>query len=245
MREEDRSYFLGCSGYFYWHWKGKFYPPGLEPKYWLGFYSRSFNTVEINSTFYRLPRKGSLKRSFRETPDGFVFAVKMNRLVTHQKKLRDCRELIGDFMGVVSEALGEKLGPVLYQLPPSFKLSDENLQRVIREVPGGTMSVVEFRHKSWWNPDVYDALRERDITFCSVSMKGLPDDVVITSGVLYLRFHGLEGKYRYRYSERELEEWGERIKEAPAKPVFVYFNNDYNANSVENCLTLMEILGLR
>jgi uncharacterized protein YecE (DUF72 family) len=245
LREENREYFLGCSGYFYWSWKGRFYPPELEPREWLRFYTRHFNTVEINSTFYRFPKKSSLRRMARETPENFLFALKMNRTVTHLKKLRDCRDLVEEFLEIAVEGLDGKMGPVLFQLPPSFRYSEENLSRVIDSLASVDGSVVEFRHHSWWREEVFEVLKSEGITFCSVSLKGLPDDIRLTTSTLYLRFHGLEGKYRYRYSDEELKDWAIKIKSSPAERVYVYFNNDYRANAPDNCRILMDFLGLR
>ena len=245
MQEGDKEYLLGCSGYFYWGWKGRFYPSDLQPKEWLAFYAKHFNTVEINSTFYSFPKKSSLKRLYRETPSGFVITLKMNRAVTHYRKLQDCGDMVREFYDLAGEALGEKLGCILFQLPPSLRFSEEVLERFFKLIDPSFLNVLEPRHRSWWGEEVFEILKERGVIFCSVSMKDLPEDLISTSETVYIRFHGKEGKYRYLYREEEMKEWAERILSSPAKRVFAYFNNDYQANAVKNCLQLMELLGVR
>ncbi|WP_457600052.1 DUF72 domain-containing protein [Hydrogenivirga sp.] len=236
---------MGCSGYFYWGWKGKFYPKELKPKEWLSYYAEFFNTLEVNSTFYNFPKKGNLRRFYRETPSGFVFSVKVNRTITHMKKMKGTEELVRSFYSVVEESLAEKLGCFLFQLPPSFRYSEENLGRVLSQLDPSFRNVVEFRHESWWRDEVYNALREKGIAFCSVSSPKLPEELVLTADFLYIRFHGKEGWYRYNYTEEELAAWAEKLRESGAREVFAYFNNDYNAHAPYNCLKLMELLGLR
>ncbi len=245
MREEYRAYFLGCSGYFYWGWKGRFYPKELKPKDWLHYYAKFFNTVEVNSTFYNFPKKENLRRFYRETPEGFLISVKANRLITHMKKFIGTEELIRDFYSVVDEGLREKIGCILFQLPPSFRYSEENLEKILDQLDPSFRNVVEFRHESWWREEVYEELRKRGVAFCSVSSPKLPEELVQTSDFVYIRFHGKEGWYRYNYSEEELKGWAERIRSAPAREVFAYFNNDYNAYAPFNCMKLMELLGIR
>ncbi len=245
MREECKAYFLGCSGYFYWSWKGRFYPEDLRPKGWLSYYARFFNTVEINSTFYSFPKKGNLRRFYRETPKGFTISVKANRTITHLKKFRGTKELVGEFYSTVREALDEKLGCVLFQLPPSFTYSEERLERILNQLDPGFKNVLEFRHESWWREEVFEELGKRGIAFCSVSSFRLPEELVRTTDFLYIRFHGKEGGHRYNYSEEELKVWAERIESTSAGEVYAYFNNDYNAHAPHNCLKLMELLKVR
>jgi len=245
LREEDRAYFLGCSGYFYWGWKGRFYPKDLKPKEWLSYYSKFFNTVEINSTFYNFPRTSNLRRFYRETPENFLISVKMNRAITHMKKFRDTEDMVRNFYEVIREGLREKIGCVLFQLPPSFRYSEESLERILSQLDPSFRNVVEFRHESWWREEVYERLREEEVIFCSVSSPKLPEDLIETSDTVYIRFHGKEGWYRYNYSEGELKLWAEKIRKSSAREVFVYFNNDYNAYAPYNCLKLMELLDIK
>ena len=245
MLEEDREYLLGCSGYFYWSWKGRFYPEDIKPSEWLRYYSQHFKTLELNSTFYRFPAKSSLRRMARETQEGFRFSVKMNRVVTHFKKLRNCKDEVLRFYETVREGLGEKLVAVLFQLPPSLKFSTQTLDSFLSLAENIATPVLEPRHVSWWREEVYSSLREKGIIFCTVSSLSLPEELVLTSDTAYIRFHGKEGGHRYLYTEDELRVWAESIKKAPAKRVFVYFNNDHNANAVKNCRKLADLLGVR
>jgi len=244
LPEADKRYLLGCSGYFYRDWKGRFYPPELEPSRWLRYYAEFFDTVELNFTFYSFPKARNLRRLYRETPKGFVFSVKMNRAVTHLRKMRGTEELVKEFYRTVREGLGEKLGCVLFQMPPSYRYSPENLRKILDQLQPEFVNVVEFRDRSWWCPEVVAALKSAGAVFCSVSSPKLPEELVETSPVAYVRFHGRESWYRYRYSDEELEVWARRIKSARANEFYLYFNNDYNANAVENCLKLRELLYL-
>ena len=245
MRAGDREYFLGCSGYFYWGWRGKFYPKDLKPARWLGYYAEHFNSVEINSTFYNFPKVSSMKRLYRETPRSFVFSVKANRSITHMKKFKETKELVDKFYDIVAQALSEKLGCILFQLPPSYRYTEENIERILSQLRPEFTNVVEFRHPSWWREEVYRKLRNSGVVFCSVSSPNLPEDLVETTEVVYVRFHGKEGWYRYNYSEEELRSWAEKISRSSAVRVFAYFNNDYNAYAPFNCLKLMELLGVK
>ncbi len=236
------KYHIGCSGYFYWGWKGKFYPEDLKPNQWFKYYSSIFDTVEINSTFYHFPKSSTIKKWYKDSPENFVFSVKVNKTITHLKKFKDTQDLINQFYKVVSENLNEKLGTFLFQLPPSYKYSKNNLQKIINQLNPEFKNVVEFRHKSWWNEEVYKILKENNICFCSISSPKLPEDLIKTSDFGYVRFHGKEGWYNYDYSDKELKEWAEKIKQAQFKECFIYFNNDYNAYAPKNALTLKEML---
>ncbi len=234
-------YHLGCSGYFYWGWRGKWYPHDLSPSQWFEFYSQRFDTVEINSTFYRFPTPSAVRRWYREAPRDFLFAVKVPRTITHLKKLVGAKRLIREFYRVLADGLGEKLGCVLFQMPPSFRFSRTALDRLLDHLDTNYRNAVEFRHASWWNREVYRSLEESQISFCAVSAPRLPQEIVRTAPWLYLRFHGAVW-YRYEYSREELEEWARRIRGARAREVFAYFNNDYQAFAPKNCEELRRLL---
>jgi uncharacterized protein YecE (DUF72 family) len=239
-----KQVFLGCSGFHYFHWLGRFYPPDLHPGKWLEYYVRFFDSVEMNVTFYRFPSERMLKSWYKRTPKQFVFALKGNRLITHEKKLVGVDALIGRFYGLAN-LLGEKLGPILWQFPPSMRKDTKLLSSflgLLRTSYGGYENVIEFRHLSWYSEEVYDLLREFGVGYCIVSCPDLPTHVVATADHAYIRFHGLEHWYRYDYSREELEEWARIIEELNAKKVYAYFNNDYNAWAPKNCLSLKEIL---
>src|SRR5688572_6976117 len=173
MAAASKHRHIGCSGYYYSSWKNNFYPEGLPSSRWLEYYSTVFNALEINSTFYRQPQLSALKRYASIVPEGFVFAVKMSRYLTHIKRLSQCAEEVQIFQDHVYEGLQDKLGAFLFQLPGSFKYSAENLEHVLANVPSGPQNVVEFRDQSWWNHDVREALERQNITFCNVDYPGL------------------------------------------------------------------------
>ena len=143
-----KKYHIGCSGYYYPYWKNKFYPEGLQPKNWLEYYSSVFNTVELNGTFYRMPKLSDLKKYARVTPGNFKFSVKMSRYITHIIKLKESKQPIADFQKLVVEGLENKLNCFLFQLPPSFHYNEENLERIITNIPHKPENVVELRHIS-------------------------------------------------------------------------------------------------
>lgn len=231
------KYYLGCSGWYYEHWKNKFYH-GLEKKDWFKFYVKNFNSVEINSTFYHVPKQSTVKSWAYKAPDNFKYSVKVNRLITHYKKFNKTKSVLKEFYQLL-KILGDKLGCVLFQLPPSIKFDKILLKKILNQLDFSFKNVIEFRHKSWWNNEVYDILKENNTTFCSVSAPSLPSDIIKTSNEIYYRFHGKQW-YNYDYSEKELTKFAKSIKKS-TKTVWVYFNNDYNSFAPYNCLTLKRI----
>ncbi|AAT44088.1 hypothetical membrane associated protein [Picrophilus oshimae DSM 9789] len=228
--------YIGCSGWFYLHWYKKFYPGDLKKSQWFKYYTSKFNTVEINSTFYRMPDERTFKNYYRNSPENFVYSVKMNKLVTHINKLNDPAELINSFIKNVS-ILKEKLKCVLYQMPPSFKRSDENIKNIIENIPGG--SFIEFRSRSWDPKSINDIINS-GIHVVSVSSKKMPFNLY-DDKILYLRFHGDENGYMTDYSDR-LDYFAELILENNFDESYIYFNNDYNGLAPKNALRLIEIL---
>ncbi len=237
-----KEYLIGTSGWNYDHWKGRFYPEGLAKKDWLGHYAEHFNTVEVNYSFYRWPSEKTMKKWFEEAPDDFRFTMKAPRLITHIKRLNNIESKISDFYELTGLLKGKK-GCHLFQLPPSFKLDDENLHRVsglARALDGRKDNAVEFRDKSWWDERVYDLLKRRSVSFCSVSGLEMPGETVLTGDTAYFRFHGV--RYSTKYSDRELEEYAGRMKGLKCSRVYAYFNNDARGYAVENALKLKELL---
>lgn len=233
---------LGCSGWYYGHWERLFYPEGLARNKWLEFYAKKFNTVEVNATFYHFPYPNMVKAWYDRTPKGFKFTLKANRMITHVKKLKDVKKLVDSFYRI-SDLLKEKLGCILWQFPPSLKLNLERLENFCNDLNTKYNNVIEFRHKSWYCEDVYKLLKKKKIGYCIVSAPRLPEDIQVTSKVAYMRFHGKSRWYAHNYSKKELQEWVKRIKKLKARNVYVYFNNDYNAYAVKNCLELKRLLG--
>lgn len=248
-----KEYHLGCSGWYYNHWIQRFYPESLKKSDWLEYYAEHFNTVEINSTFYRFPTEKMLNVWYKKTPDNFLFTLKVNQLITHRKKFKDTQDLLTRFYKL-SEILENKLGCLLFQIPPYISRNMEFLENLIDQLDSSKKNVIEFRDSSWFNEEVYKVLRENQVEFCSVSAPDLPDDLITTSSLIYLRFHGTgdrtedetkdatQEKYHHLYSEEELEDRVQKIKESAAREVFCYFNNDYQANAVLNCEQLREML---
>lgn len=240
------KHYIGCSGFYYADWKEKFYPKDLSKKEWLPFYAENFNTVEINNTFYKMPVKKDLQNWKDKTPFDFKFTVKANRYFTHQKKLKidgDFTEQLINFTDSV-RTLESKLGCILWQLPRNLHKDLTKLEKWCDTVDKRSRHVIEFRHQSWFDNDVYEILEKYGTIFCIISApNNLPEDAVSTAQTAYLRFHGKKEWYRYFYSDEELREWKKRIGALKdVDELYAYFNNDYGANAVENAKTLRSLL---
>ena len=230
---------IGCSGWNYRHWRGIFYPPGLPVAKWFGHYAESFDTVEINNSFYRLPPPETFAKWRDQAPPGFLYAVKANRFLTQAKKLKDCAEPIARMMASVCK-LGPTLGPILYQLPPRFRINLERLEEFLALLPREQTHVFEFREKSWLTDETFDLLDRHDAGFCIHDMPGSATERIVTGPLAYVRFHGGEGKYWGRYADDHLLDWaGWMVEQAGSgRPVWAYFNNDIEGHAIEDALTL-------
>jgi uncharacterized protein YecE (DUF72 family) len=237
---------VGCSGWVYKDWRGGFYPEGLPQRSWLEHYSRHFDTVEINNTFYRLPSEAAVRGWVEQTPAGFAFAVKASRYLTHVKKLKGLAEYgrARLFNSLEQMAAAGKLGVVLWQLPPNFHRNDERLAAALAALPESTRHCFEFRHASWFCPEVYEQLRRRDVALV------IADDPEITfqthertAGWTYVRFHrGSRGRDG-NYSKAEIESWARRLREWRSEvEVFAYFNNDQAGYAPRNAALLKRLL---
>jgi len=238
------NYFIGCSGWYYNDWAGKFYPERGSKSKWLGYYSEQFQTVEVNNTFYRFPNEKTVKGWHDRTPDDFKFTLKANQLITHRRMFKNTKNTINRFYRL-AELLEDKLACILLQMPPNKPKDLDFLENAVEQLDNSKKNVIEFRHLTWFESEVYKILNKFNIGFCSVSSPDLPEDIIVTSNIAYIRFHGKNGndeRYRYLYSKKELNEWAEKIKESKAREVFCYFNNDYNANATKNALVLKDIL---
>ncbi|MET3899699.1 uncharacterized protein YecE (DUF72 family) [Devosia sp. UYZn731] len=233
---------IGCSGWFYWHLKGSFYPTQMPTKEWFAHYASHFSTVELNAPFYSWPTLGTVE-SWRKQAEGreMVYTVKASELVTHIKKFEGTKTLIRDF-GYIADLLGPLMGCFLFQLPPSYHYSPARLRDILEQLDPQRRNVIEFRHASWWNDEVYAAFRKAGAIFCSCSGPRLPDAVVKTADDIYIRFHGVDRWYRHDYSHDELVDWARRIHQVQAKHVWIYFNNDFNGYAVKNATMFREIL---
>jgi uncharacterized protein YecE (DUF72 family) len=241
-----RAVRIGCSGWNYAHWRhGVFYPERCPPRLWLEFYARTFDTVEVNATFYRLPTVKAVQGWVDQTPDDFVFAVKGSRYLTHIRRLRDLGDGLQRFYARLEPLVrSPKLGPVLWQLPPTFRRDDERLADALRALPPGR-HCFEFRHASWFVDDVYALLREHG---AALVIGDRPEVHAfqaheLTADWTFVRFHaGTRGR-RGNYSEGELREWAARLRAWPVRQTFAYFNNDWEGFAPQNALRLGRLLG--
>lgn len=237
------EYYIGCSGWHYAHWRGLYYPKGLPASKWLQFYAQQFNTVELNNSFYRLPTEKAFVSWRESSPDNFAFAVKVSRFITHVKRLRNVESAPETFLSR-ARLLQNKLGPLLYQLPPNMKRNKEVLENFLSLLPREYQHVFEFRHDSWIDNAVFDILRQYNAGLCIFDMPGFTCPLVATSDFAYIRFHGSANLYASCYSDEELAGWAEKIADLGKnlKAIYVYFNNDAEAFAVKNAMTLMNYL---
>lgn len=213
---------IGTSGYSYKEWKGTFYPADLPAAKMLSFYAGEFSSVEINNTFYRMPDPKTLAKWSTEVPDGFTFVLKAPQRITHQKKLADASEEV-QRLYEAAEALGPKLGPVLFQLPPYFRRDAERLREFLRILPKDGKVGFEFRHESWLHDEIYDALRERDVAMCLSDTDEVSDPeslVIPTASWGYMRLR------RTEYSDDQLGAWAKRIERQPWESAYVFFKHE-------------------
>jgi uncharacterized protein YecE (DUF72 family) len=234
---------IGTSGWYYNHWTELFYPADLPKSKWFEYYAGHFDTVEINNTFYHQPKLESIKRWQRLAPEHFIYSVKANRYITHIKRLKDSAEPLGRFFEGVG-LLKRKLGPILYQLPPSMHEDLDVLETFIKLLPKKRLAVFEFRHKSWFSEDTYKLLDKFGIGFCVHDMPGIVSPQIVTGDIIYIRFHGSTGRYEGNYSKSALQNWAKWLKEhtKQVQTIFAYFNNDIHANAISNAKTLKELL---
>lgn len=234
---------IGTSGWHYNHWRGPFYPEDLPSARMLPWYTQHFDTVEINNSFYRLPTTEALAAWCRETPREFCFAVKASRYITHNRKLKDPEESNHKFFSQIAR-LGRRLGPTLFQLPPSWKLNLERLEEFLAALPRKRRYVFEFRNPTWNVPPVYEALRRHNAAFCIFELAGFQSPIEITAEFTYMRLHGPGGAYQGSYSQEHLKSWANRIKtwRTELRHVFVYFDNDQSGFAAQNALQLKRML---
>ena len=232
---------IGCSGFYYKHWKGVFYPDDLPQRKWFDYYCQNFNTLELNNTFYSFPRLATLKKWYDDSPAGFNFALKAHRGITHYKRFNDVQDRVNELYDVVNNGLQEKAGAILFQLPPSFDYTDDRLDKIIKALNPAFNNVVEMRHNSWWKPQIYDELAKHNIAFCGMSHPTLPQEVIANTDNLYYRLHGNKQLYASPYSTEELQKLANDVKATAAKNIYIYFNNDIGASAIYNAKELMKI----
>lgn len=235
---------IGCSGFLYDHWRGTFYPEDLPKNHWLEYYSRHFSTVELNVTFYRLPERETFAKWYVLTPDDFVFSLKGSRFVTHVKKLKDCAEPIEAFFSRAS-VLKEKLGVILWQLPPNFNLDIERFKEFLEALkPYNMRNTFEFRNKTWINKKIFTLLEKENAALCMADHPEYLNNLPLTADFVYIRRHGKEGSYATSYTTESLKEDAKFIKAHLKKKtdVFIYFNNDAFGYAPKNAAELITLI---
>jgi uncharacterized protein YecE (DUF72 family) len=239
-----KSVRIGCSGWNYADWRERFYPKGVPAKRWLRFYAETFDTVEINATFYRLTRPEVVENWIAETPEDFRFAVKGSRYLTHMKRLTDTAQGLERFYASIAPFVGHpKLGPVLWQLPPNFKRDLPRLEAFLDALPPG-QHCVEFRHDTWHVDEVFGALYARGVALViGDDPRRIDWPLELTTDWTFIRFHyGTRGR-RGNYSDTEIAEWAERIEGLRDRAdVWAYFNNDWEAFAIANGKRLKRLL---
>jgi len=237
---------VGCSGWNYPDWRERFYPRGVPASRWLSFYASVLDTVEVNSTFYRLASPDAVARWVEQTPEDFVFALKASRYLTHVRRLADLKSGVARFYEAVEPLVGTpKLGPVLWQLPENFHRDDDRLAGALGALPEGR-HCFEFRHASWFVPEVYALLREHGAALVIADAPERPFQTQeLTTDWTFVRFHRGKRGRRGNYSRAELREWARRLKQwREHVDVYAYFNNDWEAFAIQNAVELREELGL-
>ncbi|MFL6314416.1 MAG: DUF72 domain-containing protein [Terriglobales bacterium] len=235
---------IGTSGYHYKHWVGTFYPPQMPASKMLDYYVQHFDTLELNNSFYRLPSIEAFEAWRDATPQNFVFAVKASRFITHNKKLKDPENALDNILPR-AEHLRKKLGPVLFQLPPRWKLNLERLEGLLEILPRERRYTFEFRELSWITPEVNRLLERYNAAFCIYELAGYHTPFDITADFAYVRLHGPDaGKYQGSYSHAQLREWAQRIEEwsQRLKAIYIYFDNDQAGYAAQNALELNQMV---
>jgi len=234
---------VGCSGWQYKHWRGDFYPADVPVAGWFDYYAQRFDTVEINNSFYRLPERATFAAWRRRAPAEFVFAVKASRFLTHMKKLKDPQEPI-ERLFTRMRALGPHLGPVLYQLPPGWKVDVERFRRFLQTLPRRARHVIEFREPTWYSPEIRTLMEKYRVALCLHDMPGSATGRNRLGPFVYVRFHGATSKYGGGYSSERLRGWANWLnaQRDAGCDVYAYFNNDVGGHAPRDAVTLRQAL---
>jgi uncharacterized protein YecE (DUF72 family) len=239
----SKSIHIGTSGWHYEHWERVFYPKNISKEDFLSYYSQKLQTVEINNTFYQIPEKKTLSNWRKTVPGNFIFSVKASRYITHMKKLKDPSEPVTNLFERL-EALKDKLGPILFQLPPRWKCNSERLSSFLEQLPREYKYTFEFRDPSWFKEETYDILRNNNAAFCMYDFDRRLSPKIITSDFIYIRLHGPEGKYRGEYSRQNLTGWAGVFSSwaKQGKEIYCYFDNDEKGYAVRNAIELNNMI---
>lgn len=234
--------YIGTSGWSYKHWNGTFYPEILKQSEHFEYYLKFFDTVELNNSFYHLPPKKTFAGWKKAAPQKFVFSVKGSRYITHMKKLKDPAETTPRFFENI-KGLDGRLGPVLFQLPPKWKVNAERFQEFLQVLPKRRKYTFEFRDHSWYDDEIYRLLEKHNCAFCIYELAGHTSPLKVTADFIYIRLHGPGDKYQGNYTNKELKEWAVRIQEWASnnKDVYLYFDNDQNGYAAFNAKKLKEL----
>lgn len=234
---------IGTSGWHYDHWKGPFYPEDLSAQEMLPYYIGHFHTVEINNSFYQLPKKATLEMWKNTVPHEFVFAMKGSRYITHMKKLKDPSRTVPPLLEVAG-VLGEKLGPVLFQLPPRWRINPERLDAFLQFLPDGFRYAFEFRDSGWFDDRTYEILAKHKAAFCIYQLAGRLSPKEVTTDFVYVRLHGPGKAYEGQYDEKTLSGWAGAFStwQSQGKGVFCYFDNDQAGYAAQDALRLQKMM---
>jgi uncharacterized protein YecE (DUF72 family) len=234
---------IGTSGWHYKHWRGTFYPATIKDKERFSYYSKEFSTVELNNPFYHLPEAATFRMWRKESPPGFIFAVKASRYITHMKKLAADKESVMLFLKRAAN-LKEKLGPILFQLPPHWQINVERLATFLHLLPKKYLYTFEFRNPTWYTQEVYDLLQAHNCAFCIYELAGHQSPLQVTADFVYVRLHGPGNKYQGSYPNRTLKKWAGLCNQwkKSRKRVYIYFDNDQAGYAAFNAKTLLELL---
>ena len=241
--EKDKHIHIGTSGWHYGHWEGPFYPEHITSGKYLEYYSKFFHTVEINSSFYRMPDKETIREWRDMVPEKFIFSVKASRYITHMKKLKEPREAVSFLINTVS-LFENKLGPILFQLPPRWHVDAERLESFVGSLPQNYRYVFEFRDTSWFDGRIYDILEKHNMAFCIYEIGGVKSPKTVTADIVYIRLHGPDGPYRGQYSDHVLKDWAGRFLNwrNEGKEIYCYFDNDEAGYAPQNAMRLQEMV---
>ena len=234
---------IGTSGWHYKHWIGTFYPVNTKPKDQFEHYKKTFSTVELNNPFYRLPSLETFEGWKKSAPRGFLFSVKASRYITHMKKLHDTEKALQLFLKN-ARGLGKKLGPILFQLPPGWKVNLERFEAFLHTLPRRHRYVFEFRNATWYTDEMYGLLRKYNCAFCQYELSGHHSPAVVTANFVYVRLHGPGNKYQGSYNDKALEQWKHQIIEwsNEKRDVFIYFDNDQAGYAAFNAAKLQDMI---
>ena len=237
---------VGCSGWQYKHWRNDFYPSGLPQSRWFAHYAERFDTVEINNSFYRLPPPETFAKWREQAPPRFLYSVKASRFLTHMKKLKDPEEPLRRFFASAN-ALENRLGHVLFQLPPGWKIDLDRFQHFLRALTARRHYAVEFRDTSWYDERIYALLRKHKVALCLHDMQGAATGKLVVGPFVYVRFHHGTTKYGGRYPDSRLDAWADWLAQQAASglAVFAYFNNDTGGHAPRDAVRLRDRLHMR